>query len=880
YPPDLELEPMHLDIDVRLDLEAQACSGTATHTVEARRDGPTRLELNAVALSDVSVVDPEGNDLTTVYDGQSIAIEWSEPFAAGERRRAAVTYRVRKPASGLYFSWPTPEYPDTPRFVASDHETERARHWLPCVDQPSARPRLGFHLRADQQYTALANGEMVGREEHGDGTATTHWRLDFPCPSYLTCIAVGDFVRADDGEHGGAEIAYFGPPEFSAEDLRRSFGRTGEMLAWMAEKLGMALPFPKYYQFAAPGIGGAMENISLVSWDDAFVMDETLATEWTRLVDEINVHEMAHSYFGDAVVCRDYAHAWLKESWATYIEQVWFEDTRGADEAAYQYFRDAHMYFEEADNEYKRPLVTRTFSSSWDMYDSHLYPGGACRLSTLRHELGDDTFWAAVRDYLATFSGRVVETDDFRRVMEKHSGRSLGLFFDQWFHKPGYPDLKVTFEYDAKRERGTFVVVQKQAAPKDKKPAETAGGDCEQEPTFALKTDLGWVIDGEEHTMPVEVTEAKHTFIVPMAREPEQVRFDPGAKVLCKLELNPGEKMLRAQLTGARDAIGRMLAGRELCKTGTRENIEAVRDAYLAEPFWGVRAVLAAALGRAGVDSAIEVLAQLVEGEQDPLVIEHVMRAAAKYRDPRIREAVSVRLDGGLEYYRARAAAYQALGAQRDDAPVGLLLKAAETEGFGGIEQSGAFRALAASRSDQALPALDRACAYGATSNRARPAAAQSLGALGRLLEKRPRERAVDRLVELLREQTRPIRASALLGLQAMGATEAIGALEAARGPMSVQEQVRIDKAIAAIRQSAKPRTAAVEKELEELREKMRKLADSLEKTTARVEALDKAGPEGAATDAGATDDDGAAAGATGPEEPEESAQDQEDGGE
>ena len=69
-----------------------------------------------------------------------------------------------------------------------------------------------------------------------------------------------------------------------------------------------------------------MENISLVSWDERFVIDERLASEWTYLLDAVNVHEMAHSYFGDAVVCRDFAHAWLKESWATYIEQVWRED--------------------------------------------------------------------------------------------------------------------------------------------------------------------------------------------------------------------------------------------------------------------------------------------------------------------------------------------------------------------------------------------------------------------------------------------------------------------------------------------------------------------------------------------------------------------------
>ena len=72
-------------------------------------------------------------------------------------------------------------------------------------------------------------------------------------------------------------IAYFAPRAFSEDNLRRSFGRTGRMLDWMTRKLDMPFPFPKYYQVAATGAGGAMENISLVVWDDRFVLDATLA---------------------------------------------------------------------------------------------------------------------------------------------------------------------------------------------------------------------------------------------------------------------------------------------------------------------------------------------------------------------------------------------------------------------------------------------------------------------------------------------------------------------------------------------------------------------------------------------------------------------------
>ena len=49
-------------------------------------------------------------------------------------------------------------------------------------------------------------------------------------------------------------------------------------------------------------------------------------------------------------------------------------------------------------------------------------------------------------DYVATYSGSVVETEDFKRCFEKESGLNLTKFFDQWVYGKGYPKLKVTYE--------------------------------------------------------------------------------------------------------------------------------------------------------------------------------------------------------------------------------------------------------------------------------------------------------------------------------------------------------------------------------------------------------------------------------------------------
>jgi aminopeptidase N len=832
YPPDLEVEPVHLDIDLSVDVAGRTAAGCVTTSVIGRRNGATTLQLNAVDFTDLAVADADGAHLSWRYDGARLSIHWQEPFLVGEERRLQVCYRVTRPSAGLYFSQPDDAYPDAPWYAATDHETERARHWLPCVDLPNVRTTLDLRLRADSRFTILANGVRVSEIDHNDGAKTTHWQLTQRCPSYLICFAIGELVVADDGEFVDATrpdapralpVAYFCSPQHSPADLLRTFGRTKAMLAWMTRKLGMAFPFPKYYQFALPGITGAMENISLVSWDEKYVLDESLHTELGWLIDQVNVHEMAHSYFGDAVVCRDFAHAWLKESWATYVEQLWREDEYSADEALYVYYRHASDYFDEADNQYKRPIVTRQFRSSWDMYDGHLYPGGACRLHTLRCELGDEVFWKAVRDYLQRYAGKVVETDDFRLVMEEHSGCSLGRFFDQWFHSPGYPDLKVTFTYNGERKEGVFEIEQQQV-------------DGEKQiPVFVLTTDVSWQDDAGDHLRQVRVDQRRQVVIVSMTSEPTQVRFDPLSKALHKLSFNPGDPLLRRQLSQAPDVIGRILAGRELAKTGKRVNIEAVVEAYRREPFWGVRRELAGALGEAGSEAAVAGLAELVTTENDPMVMPALMRAAGKYRDARLAAALTERLRAGLPDL-ARQAAYTALGAQRGLADVELLAAASRQPSANGFAQAGALAGLAATRRPAALENLLQSVYYGTTAFYARSQAVSALADLGQGQERGGREQVIDKLSDLLRDPHRGVQAAAASGLATVKAVEASAAMESYARSLAHQERVAVERTLASLRSEDKLDGSALKKQVDDLTDKVRKLEDQVQRLLARVE--------------------------------------------
>lgn len=820
YPPDLGIEPQHLEIELTVDIEKETALGVVTHTVLANRAGVSTLVLDAVDFQGVSVANVDGEPLSHSYDGEKLEIRWQNPFSKGEKRRVSIEYGVEKPASGLFFMNPTLDDPEKARYAATDHETERARHWLPCVDLPNVRTTLDFRLTSKNNYTILANGALIQEVDHGDGTKTAYWRLDQRCPSYLICFAIGEFIRKDHEGHGGIPIASFACGDFSPEDLERTFGKTAKMLDWMTKRLGTSYPYPKYYQFALPGFSGAMENISLVSWNDRFLVTKDAEHELGWLTDQVNVHEMAHSFFGDLVGCRDFAHAWLKESWATYMESCWLEDEKGVDEQRYDLWRNATNYFIEADGSYSRPLVTRRFASSWQMYDNHLYPGGACRLHTLRCLLGENVFWPAVKDYLATFHDSVVETDDLRRLLERHSGLSLQKFFDQWFETPGYPDLKVNFSYDAIKKLGTFEVVQKQVDLK-------TGGLV-----FELVTDLGWTIGGVDHLQPIRITKARQSFTVPMDLDPEQVRFDPLGKVLHKLELDPGDIRLKNQLVSAKDVVGRIQAAQTLCGKGKRSLIQAVAQAYSRERFWGVRREMLKALADSHTDEGLKALLSASETEMDHLVTDRVFSALAQFRDERVAERTVQRLRKGDLPPGARVQAYYALGAQRQGAPIAFLQDVAlKDRSPHRLDTVGAWHALGMSRSSSVKGYLLENSQKNTAHYRARRGAVLGMAALAPSLEMHERSSLDDRLIDLLRDDEGWMRLAAAQGLKVAGVKRAIPQILAYASGLSRQEKVVVERLAAELAKDTNglSKSAALDKELEELKAKVRQLQNRLD---------------------------------------------------
>ncbi|KAI9156060.1 hypothetical protein H9P43_009170 [Blastocladiella emersonii ATCC 22665] len=484
------------------------------------------------------------------------------------------------------------DLPSNGTYAITDHETERARYWLPCVDFPTVRPRLTFRLTAPADFETVANGALVSSTPNAEDASlkTTVWDLDFPCPSYLLFLAVGDFKTIDDRPAvtalGEVPIKYYAPKNFAIEDVKRGLDSTPAMYSWF--------------------------------WGSFLAMDKTHERDNKFVMDTINIHEMAHSLF---TVVRFFEHAWLKESWATYIESVWVEEHVGAtpeemrQRARMYRFDDQEAYIRETQR-YLRPVVCRQYDHSWNMFDGHLYPGGGARIHMLRGLLGDDVFWPAVGEYVRRFTGKTVETDDFRKVLEEFSGLNLTRFFDQWFYSKGFPKFKAEYAYDEAKGVAHVTLEQTQA--------DAAKGV----PLFAMDVPVEFATaDGAVHRAvasfdgnSAKAVAAAHTGTAAgPGGKPVRVEVDPDGFQLFAFEgeFNPGHDVLLATAAGARDCVNRVRAYRTLLKDADFYTLRKVRPIALAEKMPMVRAKIAMALAGLRHAPAVDLLVDLAAQETD-----------------------------------------------------------------------------------------------------------------------------------------------------------------------------------------------------------------------------------------------------------------------
>jgi aminopeptidase N len=127
------------------------------------------------------------------------------------------------------------------------------------------------------------------------------------------------------------------------------------------------------------------------------------------------------------------------------ILPVSFREERGAD-AFREYMRDNAKSYLEYEKKRRTPIHDTQTEKLFDLLNPNNYEKGGWVLHMLRGMLGDEAFFAGIRNYYDKHKDSTATSEDLRVALEKASGRDLKSFFDRWIYKAGHPVYQISWK--------------------------------------------------------------------------------------------------------------------------------------------------------------------------------------------------------------------------------------------------------------------------------------------------------------------------------------------------------------------------------------------------------------------------------------------------
>src|SRR6266404_5449149 len=770
----------HSKIALRFDVDQRKVLGDVTHSLSILRDGTAKIAFDSVGLT-IQTVTVNKSPAKFETPWGKLIVPLPATAKAGDKFEVAIHYEG-KPAKGLYFILPDKDYPDRPKQIWTQGESEDTRYYLPTYDYPNDRLTTETILTVPATWLTVANGKLLGVKDAGNGMKTWTWQESLPSSTYLITVVAGEFDEMKDTWRG-KPVTYYAP-KGRGDRLKINYGRTPQMLELFSKKLGVDYAWEKYAQVMVDDfVAGGMENSSATTNTSSSLVHPVLAPEYATGQDPLISHELGHQWFGDLVTCKDWGNIWLNEGFATFMETIWTESYFPKEQSEYERWSNIREWFEQR-NLWAKPIVRHDFDDSSE-FDGNAYGKGGLVLDMLRHQLGEDAFYRGLKHYLEANRGKNVVSADLAKAIEEETHTNVDQFFTQWVYGAGAPKFDLSYAYDDGKHQVTFKVKQTQKL-------EGRIG------LFRIPTEVEITTASGAKSYPITVSKAEEAFALPADSAHVMVLFDKGGHFLKSAAIHKEKKEWLYQLKSAGDLADRADAAEALAKLKDDADVDAVLGETLRnDKAWGVRATAADSLGERKTLAAAKQLLEALNVAAEPWVRNHVVAALGNFKDNAEVAARLVAVAKDDKSFRARGAALQALGKIKAPNALATLNAAVAADSPDGFLRNAALRSMGPLGDDKAVATLKEWLAPGKPID-TRQAAISSLARL-----QKDDKQITQQIAGYLTEPHASLRFSAIFALGERGDATAIPALESLLGSndLSIEMAPMIKGQIARLKQ-------------------------------------------------------------------------------
>lgn len=555
-------DALHYKIQLEFDLEEKTFEGSNQISLVPLGDQFSSCSFDIAELIIQKVTNPDNSPLVFTSTESSVDVDLGKNYSRSDTVKLIIHYRGHDPSDGILFDDETEEWP---QMVSSNSWPINARYWFPCYDYPNDKVVQETIITANEDLKVLSNGKLVDiKHDKQAKKKTWHWYQSKPHSTYLSMLAIGPFVVIEDSL-GDLPINYW-VYEQDEEVAREVFAITPKAIEFFNELYDYEYPWDKYDQVIGPHQGGGAEATSATILGLGAVRHKRPDQDdnWDRII----AHEIAHQWWGDLITLKSWEHTWMNESFGTYSDHLYTAAFKGPKKGALDLERKKNQYLREASEKYKRPIVFNRYNRPHDNFDSHTYPKGAIVLHMLRYQIGDETFFKILSEFLHRFEFQAVETKDFTELVKENSGKDMDWFFDQFLFKPGHPEFDISYDYSPCERHITLFVKQVQ---------DTSIGT----PIYKLPVEIGITTEMGTEVYEIWIDKKEQSFKLPSEEKPLMVRFDENNWLLKEWTFKKTKEELEFQ-SKYDDIIGRNWAKAQLLKM--KDERRKMKDQGLPPP--------------------------------------------------------------------------------------------------------------------------------------------------------------------------------------------------------------------------------------------------------------------------------------------------------
>ncbi|WBO22269.1 aminopeptidase N [Sphingomonas abietis] len=336
-------------------------------------------------------------------------------------------------------------------------EAEGFRRITFFPDRPDVLSRYTVKMTADRTLypVLLANGDLVGEGDAGEGRHWAEWHDPFPKPCYLFAMVAGDLKANRDSFttlSGRAVQLGIWVREADLPKTDHAMAALKASMAWDEQVYGREYDLGIFNIVAVADFNfGAMENKGLNIFNSRYILadPETATDADYDAIAGVVAHEYFHNWSGNRVTCRDWFQLSLKEGFTVFRDQEFSADQGSR---AVKRIEDVRVLraaqFPEDGGPLAHPIRPDSYLEISNFYTATIYNKGAEVIRMMHTMLGAEGFRRGTDLYFERNDGTAATCEDFVRAMEDANGADL-TDFRRWYAQAGTPRVRATLEHEA-----------------------------------------------------------------------------------------------------------------------------------------------------------------------------------------------------------------------------------------------------------------------------------------------------------------------------------------------------------------------------------------------------------------------------------------------